>query len=195
MTTEEKLENFYRHSIDSANAEAQRLVDEHQAALNQLFEEHKALRKQQAEEEIAAETEKLKREANKALSAEQLSIKRSLSAKNMELKKKLFTEVREKMADFKKTPEYKTWLETKIQDAVSFASGDTVRIYLDPSDEEYRQELEEKLSVSLIRSEIPFTGGMRAVIPEKNILIDNSFDSLISEEQETFIFHGGMTHE
>ncbi len=76
MTTEEKLENFYRHSIDSANAEAQRLVDEHQAALNQLFEEHKLLRKQQAEEEIAAETEKLKREANKALSAEQLSIKR-----------------------------------------------------------------------------------------------------------------------
>ena len=82
-------------------------------------------------------------------------------------KRKLFAEVREKMADFKKTPEYKTWLETKIQDAVSFASGDTVRIYLDPSDEEYRQELEEKLSVSLIRSEIPFTGGMRAVIPEK----------------------------
>lgn len=195
MTTEEKLENFYRHSIDSANAEAQRLVNEHQAALNQLFEEHKALRKQQAEEEIAAETEKLKREANKALSAEQLSIKRSLSAKNMELKKKLFAEVREKMADFKKTPEYKTWLETKIQDAVSFASGDTIRIYLDPSDEEYRQELEEKLSVSLIRSEIPFTGGMRAVIPKKNILIDNSFDSLIAEEQETFIFHGGMTHE
>ncbi len=75
LTTEEKLENFYRHSIDSANAEAQRLVNEHQAALNQLFEEHKALRKQQAEEEIAAETEKLKREANKALSAEQLSIK------------------------------------------------------------------------------------------------------------------------
>ena len=35
MTTEEKLENFYRHSIDSANAEAQRLVDEHQTALNQ----------------------------------------------------------------------------------------------------------------------------------------------------------------
>lgn len=102
MTTEEKLENFYRHSIDSANAEAQRLVDEHQAALNQLFEEHKLLRKQQAEEEIAAETEKLKREANKALSAEQLSIKRSLSAKNMELKKKLFAEVREKMADFKR---------------------------------------------------------------------------------------------
>ena len=95
-------------------------VNEHQAALNQLFEEHKALRKQQAEEEIAAETEKLKREANKALSAEQLSIKRSLSAKNMELKKKLFAEVREKMADFKKTPEYKTWLETKIQDAVSW---------------------------------------------------------------------------
>ena len=82
MTTEEKLENFYRHSIDSANAEAQRLVDEHQAALNQLFEEYKALWKQQAEEVFDAETAKLKREAKKALAAEKLSIKTSIPTKS-----------------------------------------------------------------------------------------------------------------
>ncbi len=195
LTTEEKLENFYRHSIDSANAEAQRLISEHQEALDRLFEEHQTLKRQQAREEINAETEKLKREANKTLSAEQLSIKRTLSEKNEELKHQLFEEVRKKMEDFKKTEEYKNYLKTKIREAVSFASGDALQFYLDPSDEEYRKELEEEFSISMLVSETPFTGGIRAVIPEKNILIDNSFDSLISEEQEAFIFHGGMTHE
>ena len=195
MTTEEKLANFYQHSIESANAEAWRTINEHQAALDQLFEEHKEIKRQQAQDEIGAETEKLKREANKALSAEQLSIKRTVSAKNLELKNRLFAEVREKMIQFKQTEAYKDYLKTKIQEAVSFASGDTMRLYLDPSDEAYQTELEEVCSVSLLLSKMPFTGGIRAVIPEKNILIDNSFDSLIREEQDAFIFDGGMTHE
>ena len=195
MTLEEKLDNFYRHSMDSANAEAQRTISEHQEALDRLFEEHKTVKQQQAQDEVAAETEKLKRDANKTLSAEQLSLKRTISEKTQELKKQLFAEVRRKMTDFKKTEDYKEYLKTKIREAVAFAEGDALQLYLDPSDEEYRKELENECSVSLLLSDTPFTGGIRAVIPEKNILIDNSFDSLIHEEQEAFIFHGGMTHE
>lgn len=195
MTTEEKLQNFYHHSIDSASAEAQRLIDEHQAALDRIFDEHKTLRRQQAAEEENAEKEKLRREANKTLSAEQLLIRRRVSARTMELKQKLFDEVRRKMDGFRKTEEYQAYLKTRIQEAVDFASGDRVLLYLDPSDEEYRKELEETSGVSLLVSETPFLGGIRAVIPDKNILIDHSFETLIREEQETFLFHGGMTHE
>ena len=32
-------------------------------------------------------------------------------------------------------------------------------------------------------------------VPEKNILIDNSFETLLNEERENFIFHGGVEHE
>lgn len=195
MTTEEKLQNFHNHSIESANAEAERMITEHQAALDKLFEEHKNLRRQQSKDEILAETEKLKREANKTLSTEQISIKRTLSKKNSELKAKLFAEVRQKMAAFKTTEAYKEYLKTKIREAVAFAGNDTLRMYLDPSDEGLKEELAQELNVTLTTSEILFFGGMRAVIPEKNILIDNSFDSLIREEQEAFIFHGGIAHE
>lgn len=195
MTTEEKLQNFYHHSMESANAEARRLIEEHQAALDRIFEEHKALKQQQAKEEIDAETEKLRREANKVLSAEQLSIRRTLSARNMELKNRLFEEVRQKIENFRKTDQYLIYLKTKLQEAVSFASGDEIRLYLDPSDAAYQKKLEEELSVTLLFSETPFSGGIRAVIPGRNILIDCSFESLIREEQDAFIFHGGVTHE
>ena len=48
---------------------------------------------------------------------------------------------------------------------------------------------------TLTISAMPFLGGVRAVIPEKNILIDNSFETLLNEERENFIFHGGVEHE
>ena len=152
MTTEEKLQNFYNHSLDSANREAERVIGDHQKALDKIFEEHKATARRQAEEEVAAETEKAKRDVNKTLSADQLHIRRKLSRKNLELKEKLFKEVREKLTAY-------------------------------------------KLSVTLTISAMPFLGGVRAVIPEKNILIDNSFETLLNEERENFIFHGGVEHE
>ena len=74
MTTEEKLQNFYNHSLDSANREAERVIGDHQKALDKIFEEHKATARRQAEEEVAAETEKAKRDVNKTLSADQLHI-------------------------------------------------------------------------------------------------------------------------
>ena len=61
MTTEEKLQNFYNHSLDSANREAERVIGDHQKALDKIFEEHKATARRQAEEEVAAEIEKAKR--------------------------------------------------------------------------------------------------------------------------------------
>ena len=72
---------------------------------------------------------------------------------------------------------------------------DKLTLYLDPSDEAHKASLEQKLSVTLTISAMPFLGGVRAVIPEKNILIDNSFETLLNEERENFIFHGGVEHE
>ena len=195
MTTEEKLQNFYNHSLDSASREAERLIADHQHALDKLFSEHKEIKLRQAEEEVAAETEKAKRDLNKSLSADQLQIKRQLSRKNMELKDQLFAEVREKLNEYKKDPSYEDYLARKIREAVDFAGTDHLKLYLDSSDEAHKASLESKLSVTLTISSIPFLGGIRAVIPEKNILIDNSFETLIAEERENFIFHGGIGHE
>ena len=86
MTIEEKLNNFYQSSIETARANASMIIEEHQAALDKIFTEHKETMERQAAAELAAEKEKLKRELNKQLSTEQLHIKRSLSRKNMELK-------------------------------------------------------------------------------------------------------------
>lgn len=195
MTIEEKLQNFYNSSIEAAQANAKNMIEEHEAALSKIFDEHKEIANRQANAELKAEKEKLKREQNKQLSTEQLHIKRSLSKKNMELKDKLFAEVIEKLRAFKQTPEYASYLERKIRETLDFASGDTLTIYLNPSDAHLKEQLEQSTGAVLTISKEDFKGGVRAVIPEKHILIDNSFLTLLKEEQESFIFHGGMTHE
>lgn len=195
MTLEEKFKKFYDNSIASAEASAQSQIDEHEAALEKIFTEHKETMQRQADEELKVEQEKLKRDMNKSLSTEQLHIKRSLSKKTQELKDKLFQEVSDKLRAYMKAPEYEPYLVKKIQEAVAFADGDTMVIYLNESDAAHKENLEKAAHVTLTISKEDFIGGIRAVIPEKHILIDNSFLTLQKEEQESFIFHGGVTHE
>ena len=195
MTTEEKLENFYNHSMESAHAEAERMIAEHQTALDQIFSEHQETKKRQAEAELAAEKEKLKRENNKVLSTEQLQIKRTHSLKNMELKNQLFAEVEKKLLAFKETPAYKDYLSEKIEKALKFAQGQKLEFFLDSSDSALLEELAAQTGASLHISAEHIIGGVRAVIPEKHILIDNSFAAVMGEERESFIFEGGRAHE
>ena len=61
MTTEEKLQNFYTASIESAQKDAQALLDEHKAALDKIFQEHQEMKNRQAEAELKAEADKIKR--------------------------------------------------------------------------------------------------------------------------------------
>lgn len=72
-------------------------------------------------------------------------------------------------------------IKKQIIDAKSFAKNDDIIIYLDPADASKKHDLEEETKCTLTMSEYSFGGGMRAVIPARSILIDNSMDSRIAE--------------
>ena len=79
----------------------------------------------------------------------------------------------------------------KLAHAKSFAKNDDIIIYLDPADASKKHDLEEETKCTLTMSEYSFGGGMRAVIPARSILIDNSMDSRIAEVRNEFQFDGG----
>lgn len=189
MTTEEKLQYFYDLSIEAAVTDANNLIDDHKTALDKLFADHKESKLQQAEIELKAESDKLKREFNKEISAKQIQIKRHLSAKRDELRDQLFAEVEQKLLAFKQTPEYLTMLVRQIKAAWDFAGDDEMTIYIDPSDAALVDEIVEHTNIEGFTPTISkesFIGGMRAVIRSKNILIDNSFATLMKDEKERF---------
>ena len=195
MTIDEKLQHFYEVSLEEAREDAAQAIQEHKKLLSEKLEEHRQLSRQNAEAEVKAETEHVRREVNKALSAEQITLKRDWSKKQEELKEALFGEVSTKIRDFMSTSEYETYLCRKIKEAQDFAENDEIHIFLSSTDRERLDALIQKTDISLQVSGEDFIGGIRAEIPHKNILIDNSFAANLDAMRKEFKFDGGMTHE
>lgn len=195
MTTEEKLQHFYEVSMDTAKEEATKVLSEYKAALETEMERHKQEKHAASENQFKIATDNAAREINKALSAEHLHIKRKLSKKQQQLKESVFAEVEALLKDFSKKPEYTDWLENKIKQSLEIAENDSVQIYLTARDAEKAHELAKRTGITPLISETDFLGGIRAVIPEKNILIDNTFLTAFENEKERFNFDGGFTHE
>lgn len=195
MTIDEKLQHFYEISVEEAKEDAAKAIQEHKEHLAQMLEEHKSSRIQSAEAEVKAEAGHVRREINKALSAEQLTLKRDWSQKQEELKTDLFAKVRKKLELFMSTPEYTEYLCRQVRKVKEFAGEDQVEISLSPEDKDLAGKVSGETGVPLTVSEESFLGGIRAAIPHKNILIDNSFQEGLNTLRREFKFEGGLKHE
>lgn len=192
MTTEEKLEHFKETAMRVAREESDKIIQEYSQNLDQIFEEHKESQKQKAEMEINHERERIQRDGNAQLAREQMHIKRRLSRKQSELKDKLFDEVSVLLKEYKQSEAYTELLISQIKSASEFAKGELLIVYIDPEDKNKLSHLQEVTGTMLTVSSFSFGGGTRAVIPKKNILIDNSFDTKYEEAKGNFNLNGGI---
>ena len=197
MTIDEKLQHFYDSSVEEARQEASEAIALHKKKLEEMLAQHKKTQQLSAEAEIKAETENAKREVNKALSAEQLTIKRDWSIKQNDLEDKLFMEVKDRLEDFMETPQYDDYLAEKINEAKKFAGKDDLYIYLSPADSARIHALSARTDFPLQVAKESFMGGIKAMIPSKNILIDYSFLETFQTLRKdfNFDFDGGPKHE
>lgn len=191
MTLEEKIAHLQTSSMEQARAEGNAIIDAHKEALEKLFEDHRAEALRQSETRIKAETTNARLSLNQAAAKSQLEIKRRQGKVQQELKDKIFEEVMGLVNDYMKTEAYGDFLVKCIRQAMHFAGQDPVTIYINPSDEAKRSDLEDATGVHLTISAEDFIGGVRAVIRSRNILIDNSFRTQLRNEYDKFIFLGG----
>lgn len=195
LTLEEKLQHFQEYTMQDAREKSGQMLDEYIASLDKIFEEHKEKKLRQAQLEIKTETESLKQERNKELSKQHLHIKRKITRRQEELKEQLFVEVKDLLSKFMETGEYEQLLISQINSAKNFANGQELVIYIDPLDAARQTKLEAETNVSLTVSNNSFLGGTRATILDRNILIDNSFETKLAEAKANFIFNGGISND
>ena len=115
-------------------------------------------------------------------------IKKQITNKQSELKSKVFESVRGKLIVYRKTPEYVKQLENQIDKIIKEYGDLNITIYIDPEDSHLLNGLNESFNVNIEVYKKEFLGGTRTIVPEKNILIDNSFKTRLIEEQEQFAF-------
>lgn len=186
MTLNEKLDNFYTSVIDTATAQSVEIIEEYSKTLAKIREERYQAAVKRANNTYRIETDHILREKNRKLSKESLDLKRKVMERSAEITDSIFRDVEQKLRDFMKTEAYGDYLAGKIKDALDFARGDDLIIYINPSDESLIPSLEERTGVKLTLSNRDFFGGIRAVIPSRTILIDHSFLTKLAEAKSNF---------
>lgn len=191
MTIEEKLEHFESLCYGDAAERSDKMLADYTASLKAILEEHKKDARRQADMQVAAEAEKIEHDINKKLSIEQINIKREYSRKQEELKTMLISELRNRLALFMDSAEYQHFLESEVKKAMDFAQNAPMTIYLDPSDADKQNRIALHTGADIRLADTTFLGGIQAVIPSRNILIDNSFKTKLEEISERFQFRLG----
>ncbi|MBE5062617.1 V-type ATP synthase subunit E [Lachnospiraceae bacterium DSM 108991] len=177
--------------MEEARAEGNEIISAYKTALEKVFEDHKKEAVRQSQTRVRAESTNARQQKNQAMAKAQLDLKRQQGKVQQELKNKLFAEVADLVRDFMKTPDYDAFLVKCIESALEFASGEEMTIYINPSDRDKKEKLEEKTGAVLTVSAEDFMGGVRAVLRGRNILIDHSFKASLENEYDQFIFSGG----
>lgn len=188
MTTEEKLRHFTETSLSAARAEADQILSAHREAMDKLYQEHITTKQRQAQLQLSMEEKNMEKERNKRLSAEQLKLKHETNKRLYEFKETLFAEVRMKLSDYMTTDAYRQLLIKQIRDIKDFAGDSPYTIYIDPADELLKFELEHATATPLTLSAYSFSGGTRAVLAGRNILIDHSFESKLNSLKDHYTF-------
>lgn len=191
MTLEEKLSHLQASAMEEARGQGNAIIRQHEDSLNRVFDQHCAEASKQSETRIKAETTTARQQLNMATSKAQLELKRELGKIHDELKKNLFLEVIQLVNEYMQTEEYKRLLVAHIEKAVKFANGESMTIYINPSDTDKKEYLEEHTGMALTISREDFIGGVRAVVTDRNILIDHAFKGAIDSEYQKFLFKGG----
>lgn len=192
LTIDDKISHLQEAAMEEARAEGNAIMKQHEDALLGVFEQHRAEMLRQSETRVKTERVGAEQQLNMAMSKAQLELKRELSKTQKELKSALFEEVREVVREYMKSEDYPRLLVAYIEKAAKFASGAPMTIYINPSDEDKKAYLEEHTGMALTVSKEDFIGGVRAVIQEKNILIDHAFKGAIENEYRKFMFKGGV---
>lgn len=191
MTIEEKMEHLQEAAMEEARAQANAIIKQHESTLKGILDQHASEANKQSEMRIKAEKISARQQQNMAVSKAQLELKREYGMRQKELKQELFREVEQKVQDFMKTEEYKKLLVAYIEKAARFANGEELTIYINPTDADKKDYLEEHTGMKLTISREDFVGGVRAVVHGRNVLIDHAYKGALEQEYQAFVFRGG----
>ncbi len=188
MTIEEKLENFRDISLKTATEISSRDLSDFKAELEKAFEEHQESAMRRRDQMIARETNECRIQSNKELVSEQLACRKKLSDAEEELTEELFAQVKERLCEFRKTAGYTAYLQNALAQIMEYGAGGEIAVEIDETDKHLVPDLAKltgnKAVFNLVKEKIP--GGLRAIIPGKNIMIDRSFEQRLEELHESF---------
>lgn len=186
MEITEKLNIFQKSALEVANKQSSQIMREFTVSMEKIQDEFKKNKKEEFRSRYQIAEEKIKRDENRKISEAIMDQRRRLSLYQQEKKEKLFQVVRDMLKEYRRTEEYDEYLISKICKAKEFARQEEIIIFLGCKDVEKKEYLEQKTGCVLTMSDKDFGGGIRAEVRARNILIDESFETKLNQEQDAY---------
>lgn len=186
MDTESKLNHFMEVSIRTADSQSSDMLDKYKAGLDEIFENHKREARQLAAETLESKKSIAKKNIKRELSGRESDLKKQLSLKTNAYIQQLFDDIEKRLADYRKTGEYFDYMLNVISECKKFSEGEKLIVYIDENDSGIKDRLAKSAGTDILINDFTFGGGIRAVIPSKNILIDETFETKLSELKNNY---------
>lgn len=182
----EKIDYFNQEVKLQVKEHVDEQVDQYRQTLEADFNEFIQKTDQDFDEQLQANKQAVHKEYNKEISELQIKQQRELYLSENKVKEALFKEFEAAIQTYKESPAYLDQLKEVVKNILDFAQGEKCDIYLDQSDANLQAELKEAVQHDITLSDRDFTGGIRGVMRERNILLDYSFSTLLNLEDENF---------
>ena len=187
MTIEDKLNHFKVITMESVQKQCDKEFDEYKKNMDDFYENHVREAKEQSEQRVNILADGISRKASKDYTAKQFELKRNLNTRKQEITKEIFDRVTERLKEYMKTEAYDKLIKKQTDEAKKIAKSNDIVIELASGDGEHIEMLKKYSGLNIKLSDDDFVGGIRAMVPEKNIYIDNSFESMLEEIKEDYI--------
>jgi vacuolar-type H+-ATPase subunit E/Vma4 len=188
MEINEKLEIFSKAVIKAATTQGESILDEQKNAYQSEMSAYREKKQKMWEARERVLEEKVRKEVNRQVSGQMMVAKRSYHDAEEAKKDQLFALVEKKLKEYAKTENYYKNLCATVRKIQKDAGSEEVTFYLSADDEGLKGALEKETGCTLTLTDEHFCGGIRAVIPRKNVLYDETFATRLAREREQFVF-------
>ncbi len=187
MTIDEKIKYFMDSSIEDTSTKSVQILSRYKQSLDEEYENYKISAAKEGEFLKKSKINSTKQQLRKALAKEQLDIKRQVTNKQNSIKTKIFSAVSAKLEEYRKTPEYVQSLKNQLVKLSSDFAGTDIVFYISIEDEALLDELKSVSDFNILVNDVSFMGGIKAVIPSRNMLVDLSYKTKLMEAEEQFV--------
>ena len=188
MDNKEKLDNFLKICMDDATKRSENLISKHTEYTEKEYRTKSKAIKDQNTELTKKEIDNMKQEYNIFLSRESARLKSEYLAKRKDYEDMLLSEVYDMLEKYMSTSDYVAYIENKIKEARPLADGEPMTLIISDADYSIAREIAVRYNTAIRITKENIIGGCMILIPNRNILIDNTFKNKLDNIRKNFHF-------
>lgn len=191
----EKLKKFIEAVNGEVEARVAEILTEAENEKKRIISAAEKKGSDEAERYLEDKKRNTGRDLLREVSAAELEVKRSVLLHREKLTDTLFEDVKKRIADYRKTPDYIKKLEKMLADAKIDTAAE---IMLAPEDMGLADRLAKQLSAdnAVFKADANIRlGGLAVFFKEKGIVIDKTFDLALEEQRSEFTASNAFAQE